>query len=240
MTQTAAKPTRRRALAPVRAVSSRPRLFLCAALGLAALMLMPGDWRHTTRLLLAWNLGVLAYLAAILTMMERASHADMRQRAESQDETALVILVMSVCAALAGFAAIISELAIVKEMQGLEKALHITLAGVTIFTAWCFIHLMFALHYAHEFYTERHASGLEKEAARDPDRRGGLSFPATPLPDYSDFLYFSFVIGCACATADTDISSNPMRRIALFHGIIAFFFNVTVLALMINIAAGLI
>ena len=78
-------------MAPVRAVSSRPRLFLCAALGLAALMLMPGDWRHTTRLLLAWNLGVLAYLAAILTMMERASHEDMRQRAESQDETALVI-----------------------------------------------------------------------------------------------------------------------------------------------------
>ena len=69
---------------------------------------------------------------------------------------------------------------------------------------------------------------------------GGLDFPDTLSPDYSDFLYFSFIIGVASQTADIAICSPTMRRIALVHGIVSFFYNTTVLALTINIAAGLI
>jgi uncharacterized membrane protein len=64
--------------------------------------------------------------------------------------------------------------------------------------------------------------------------------PGTQNPDYYDFLYFSYVIGVACQTADVDITSSPMRRTALVHCVLAFFFNSAVLALTINIAAGLI
>jgi uncharacterized membrane protein len=55
-----------------------------------------------------------------------------------------------------------------------------------------------------------------------------------------DFAYYSFVIGCACQTADVETTSSPMRALTLIHGALAFFFNTTVLALTINISSGLV
>ena len=86
-----------------------------------------------------------------------------------------------------------------------------------------------ALHYAHEFYEDT------------PDtKQGCLTFPGNPEPNYLDFLYFAFVLGTTSQTSDVTISSSAMRRLALIHGVIAFFFNTTLLALVVNIAAGLI
>ena len=103
------------------------------------------------------------------------------------------------------------------------------LAGVTIFLSWCFVHTTFALHYAHEFYMDRGREGV-----------ACLEFPGGGHPDYLDFLYFSFVIGTTSQTADVSIASRSLRRLALLHGIIAFLFNTTLVALSVNIAAGLI
>jgi uncharacterized membrane protein len=69
---------------------------------------------------------------------------------------------------------------------------------------------------------------------------GGLDFPGEKgEPDYWDFLYFSFVIGMTFQTSDTAISSRALRRQTLGHSILAFFFNTVILALSINIMAGL-
>ena len=76
------------------------------------------------------------------------------------------------------------------------------LPGLTIVSAWLFIHLTFALHYAHEFFDEWVA-----EPGRPSADHGGLMFPGTNKPDYYDFLYFSYVIGVACQTADVSICS---------------------------------
>ena len=102
-------------------------------------------------------------------------------------------------------------------------------------SAWVFIHLTFALHYAHEYFDETKAVEGEK-----PALRGGINFPDTDEPDYWDFVYFSFIIGVAAQTADVTIGSKVIRRTSLVHSILAFFFNSAVLALTINIAAGLI
>jgi uncharacterized membrane protein len=83
---------------------------------------------------------------------------------------------------------------------------------------------------------------LERDAEKllPEDERGGLRFPGARKPQFVDFLYFSFVIGCASQTADVETTSAEMGVITLLHGVISFFFNTTVLALTINIAAGLI
>src|SRR5262249_59324604 len=100
---------------------------------------------------------------------------------------------------------------------------------VTILCSWFLVHTAFALHYAHEFY---------ESAPRSKDR--SLTFPGKAEPDYVDFLYFAFVLGTTSQTSDVAICSSAMRRLALAHGVIAFFFNTTLLALAVNIAAGLI
>ena len=66
-----------------------------------------------------------------------------------------------------------------------------------------------------------------------------LDFPGDRPPDYRDFLYYAFVIGCAAQTGDVSTVSRDMRMVSLVHGIIAFVFNTAILALSINVGASL-
>jgi uncharacterized membrane protein len=137
-------------------------------------------------------------------------------------------LILVVVAAVASVAAIIAELAAVKTLQGISKYPHIALAITTIFSSWAFTHMMFAMHYAHDFYV-----------SRTKNVSGGLEFPRDLEPDYLDFCYLAFVIGTSGQTADVSFTSKPLRRVGLIHCVLAFLFNTTILALMINIAASL-
>jgi uncharacterized membrane protein len=219
----------------LRIAGARPRLFSCLAFAILIGFIQPHDWRLSTRLLIAWNVGVWSYLALALDMMLRATAQSMRRRAAMQDEGRFALLTLASISAIASTAAIFEQLTAVKDMHGTFKALHIGLAGATIISAWLFVHLIFALHYAHEFFMER-----ETQHEGAAEQRGGLTFPGTLSPDYVDFLYFSYIIGVASQTADVAICSKSMRRVSLAHSIVSFFFNTTILALTINIAAGLV
>ena len=99
--------------------------------------------------------------------------------------------------------------------------------------AWLLLHVVFALRYAHLYYSENLATD-------PPDTLGGLEFPGKEEPGWGDFVYQAFVIGCACATADVNVTSREMRSVCLVQGVVAFLFNTIVLALTINIGAGFI
>lgn len=218
-----------------RAFMLRPRLIIGILMGLLVGLLTPADWLLTTRLLLAWNAGAILYIALTFIMMVRDDLDRLHQRTSVEDQGRFVILTLSVLATVFSIAAIVVQLVTTKHMAGSEKIFHIGLAATTIVTGWVFIHLTFALHYAHEYASER------RNRPELPERlRGGLEFLDTLTPDYSDFLYFSFIIGVASQTADVAVCSPTMRRIALAHGIVSFFYNTTILALTINIVAGLI
>ena len=213
----------------LRAIRVRPRLATATGLGLLASLVLPPSLSGPSRALVAWDVGAGLYLVLALTLMLRATVERMRQRARQQDEGALAVLGFTVAATMASLAAIVLQLVGVKSYPPREQALHLVLAGATIFFSWCFVHTAFALHYAHEFYIDR-----------SQEAEPGLQFPGGGAPDYVDFLYFSFVIGTTSQTADVSIASRSLRRLALLHGIIAFMFNTTLLALSVNIAAGLI
>jgi uncharacterized membrane protein len=214
-----------------RQLKARPRLFISVLSGALAFWLLP-SWlalHEVTRLIVAWNTGVCLYLGLCADVILNSSQEDIRKRACLQDEGQFVILALVILSAITSLVAILGELAVVKDLHGALKAEHIGLAAFTIVSSWLFTHMMFAMHYAHDFY-------LAETQGRCP----GLSFPDDPAPDYMDFLYFSAVIGTSGQTADVSFISKPMRRVGLVHCILAFFFNTTVLALTINIAAGLI
>ncbi len=211
----------RRLRAPLRVVRQRPRLFISAAIGLAVVVLLPAAW-HLPPLLIGWNVGVGLYLALAWRLMARADVNSIRWRAAKQDEGRLTMLVLTVGAALASLGAIVVELG----HGGSKEGMHLALAALTILLSWFFTHTIFALHYAHEFYAERGASG------------GGLAFPGGADPDYWDFIYFSFVIGMTAQVSDVGITARSIRRMVTAHGVVSFLFNVAFLALMVNIAAG--
>ncbi len=221
-------------LTPWRAIAARPRLFICVGVAFVCWLVEPGSWQPSTRALIAWNVLTLLYAALVSHMMHDATHEDIREHAKMQDEGQNTILVLAMVAATASVVAIVLQLAGVKDMHGTLKAFHIGLSSLTIITSFMFIHLMFALQYAHEYYAE----WVENPGA-EASVRGGLSFPGTVNPQYVDFLYVAFVIGVASQTADVATSSRAMRLLVMIQGIVAFVFNTTVLALTINIAAGL-
>jgi uncharacterized membrane protein len=219
---------------PLRMLRARPRLFVCALLGVAAGFFTPEHLRPVTRGLLGWNVMVWSYLAAAGAMILRSEHQDIRRRATFEDDGRYAVLALAAIAATVSFGAIFAQLGTVKDAPAAVRGWHIALALATILGSWLFVHLSFALHYAHEFF----------RTAKPDDGglwRGGVAFPGVDRPDYPDFLYFSYVIGVACATADVNITGRPLRRLATLHCILAFFYNNAVLvAMSINIGAGFI
>ena len=103
---------------------------------------------------------------------------------------------------------------------------------VAIGSTWCLMHTLFALHYAHTYFSLHHGPRAEPG-------RTGLLFPGGEPTSYWDFAYFSFVIGMTAQTSDVVITSLRMRQLVLFHGLMAFVFNTTIVAITINILAGL-
>jgi uncharacterized membrane protein len=99
----------------------------------------------------------------------------------------------------------------------------------TILLSWSFIHTIFSIHYAQEYYGE----GRDKEI-------GGLKFPRDNEPDYWDFLYFSLVIGMTSQVSDVAVTSRFLRRLVALHGVLSFFFNLTILALTVNMISNII
>lgn len=213
-----------------RLVRARPRIFIAAATAVAVGVILPTSMvsHLVTRLLIAWNVGTCLYVLLATVMMIRSTQNHMRHRAQIQDDGQVVILISVVITAIASLVAIAAQLAVVKDMHGWLKFVHITLAGLTVISSWAFIQIMFALHYAHEYY-----------AALSQNRPKGIQFPEEVQPEYGDFFYFAAIIGTSGQTADVSFTSKPMRRIGSIHCILAYFFNTTVLALLINIGASL-
>jgi uncharacterized membrane protein len=209
----------------------RPRLLISAAIGGAAYLLAPSYLRAPLRAIAAWDLAVICYLAMALHMFLRSDLAQIRRRAAAQDENAWVILLLTSAAAMFSLLAIVLVLRGAKELTPGEVALHFGLAAGTILCSWLLVHLMFALHYAHGYY--------QREAGDGSASGPGLQFPGEDPPDYWDFCYFSFVIGMTCQVSDVEVADRRLRRLTLAHGVLAFFFNTIILALSINIAAGL-
>jgi uncharacterized membrane protein len=214
----------------IRQIRSRPRLFIATAVGVAVALLLPHriSDHMVTRCLIGWNTGTILYVLLAAMMMVRSSDHQMRHRAQLQDDGQTVILALVCLAAVASLAAIASELAVVREMHGFIKGAHIALAGITVLSSWAFIQMMFAIHYAHDYY-----------GAVGHRRPAGLRFPDEEHPTYGDFFYFAAIIGTSGQTADVAFSSKPMRRVGSVHCILAYMFNTVVLALLINIGASL-
>jgi uncharacterized membrane protein len=204
-------------MALVQQVHSRPRLFFALILGVGFYLVLPslllvGD---TTRFLLSWNASVCLYLVLAGFMIAQSSPEKIRLRALHQDDGRKTVLVLVVLTAMASLLAIVDELSVVKNLSGNVRMGHIALTALTVVTSWLFTHLMFAIHYAHDYYLNlsRH-------------KPTGLVFPGDEAPDSGQ-------------TADVSITTRAMRRTSLAHCVLAFFFNAAVLAFTINIAASL-
>ncbi len=200
---------------------------LVAGLATAALPL-PMGWQF--RGLLAWSVGVTLYLALAWWLCVGFDAARTRARAQAQDEPSSVLFLVLLFVALACVAAVTALLHQSRDLSGMQRALHVGLSFVALAASWFFIQTVFTFRYAHRYYHEE----LQGEADGP-----GLLFPGGLDPDYFDFLYYSHVVGMTSQVSDVQVTSREMRRLTTVHGVLSFGFNMLIVALSINVVAGI-
>lgn len=174
-------------------------------------------------ILLAFDLAALVFLGILAWWFNTSSPKHMRHHALALSTGRWGVLWGGVVLSAVVLVALGNELHAAGRGGG---ALPLVVGVVSIVLSWLFLNSMFAIHYAHGYY------------GNFGDQHAGLDFPSTPTPDYWDFAYFSIVIGMTFQVSDVQITSNYLRRVVLLHSVIAFFFNVFIIAITVNIVAG--
>ena len=212
----------------------KPHLIIGLLTGLVAYYLTPGWIGGIARLVVAWDALALTYIVISGAVLgHAANHESLKRSAAAEDQSQWVILLIVCVASFVSLSAIGTLLSDTKTVTKPIAHLHLVLGGITVLMSWLMVHMAFAIHYVHRFY------GDVDERPDQYQARGGMAFPETPEPVFSDFIYYSFVIGMTCQVSDVQITGRGMRRLSTAQGILAFFFNTIILALTVNIAAGL-
>lgn len=201
----------------------RPALLAALAAGVPAGVLAGLLLPASTSVLVGWCTAAAAYIVLALRTLVLATPETLRRRAEVLEDGKWAALAACVAAAVASIGAVVVDMAAARASLGPVASGALTAA--TLVLSWTFVHVLFAGHYAHDYWL---AGGA------------GLDFPGGGHPDYAEFLYVAFVVGMTCQVSDVTTASAPMRRLVLLHGLAAFGFNAVILAAAVNLAAGLV
>jgi len=200
------------------------RFLFAAVVGMiaTAIAISVSDWRVGT--MIGFDAAAALFLLSTIPLFRRGNAVSMRQAALRNDANRAGLLVITGIVMLVILVAVAAELS----QRRAPKPLDVAAIIATLALAWSFSNMVYALHYAHIFYI----------ADKNGKDQGGIHFPGTDEPDYWDFTYFAFTLGMTFQTSDTDITSPRIRKIATFHSLAAFIFNIGILAFTINVIGG--
>jgi uncharacterized membrane protein len=205
------------------------RVFVALAVAITVYALFPVDTSAGMRAIVAWDAGVVGLLLLTFRLFLNSDPTRMPALAEAQEDGQWTIFWILLLASVASFSAVTTEFAGLKDMPAGQRLARIVLVASTLMMSWLLAHVVFAVRYAHEWYRREETGTV----------RRGLDFPGDSEPDYMDFLYFSLVLGMTFQVSDVQITARGFRRLAMLHGLVSFLYNTIIIALTVNIAAGL-
>lgn len=200
------------------------RLVVAAGLGTIAfaVMLALSPWQ--VAVLTGWDTACAVEVIWVLRATWGKASADTARLATREDDSRAAADVVIISAAVASLAAVGFGLLKASDEHGLAKAGLTAVAVVSVALAWTAVQVTFTLRYARLFYSEG----------------GGVDFNEPSQPDYRDFAYLAFTIGMTYQVSDTDLTSKSLRRTATQHALLSYLFGTVVVAMMINVVAGLV
>lgn len=181
--------------------------------------------------MIAWSVFALSYIITSCIVFFSQSSQDIRKHSKQEDGSRIYVFFLVVFTSFASLFAVLLLMSS-RNTSDTPQMIFIPVAVSSMLFSWLMVHTIFAFHYAHLYYSDdtgdstKHAEGLE--------------FPREKKPDYIDFVYFSFVIGMTFQVSDTAVTSRSIRRTVLLHGLLSFGLNAFVVALTINLIAGLV
>lgn len=200
------------------------RFIMFAALMVAgtAAAAIPFHLNPTRALLVGFDIASTAFLLSLWPLFDDEAQ-EMRQRAKDNDANRVGLL------AITALVMVVILVAVASELRGKPTPVVIALVIATLTLSWLFSNTVYALHYAHLYYSDCDEDGNDD---------GGLDFPNDDEPDYWDFVYYGFTLGMTFQTSDVSVTSRRIRRVSIGHSLAAFVFNIGVLAFTINVLGG--
>jgi len=210
----------------LRTESGRTRVVVAAAFGALAALIVAWfvPWQLTV--LIAWDVTAALVVGTVWLSIRHFTAEETQRLAVQEDDTRAGTHLLLLGAALVSLVGVL--LAFLKANEGMhrEEVVLEAFGVATIVCSWLLVHTVFALRYAHLYYTE-------------PE--GGIDFKSKGVerPDYLDFAYTAFTVGMTFQVSDTDITRREMRRQVLRHALISFLFGAVIVATTVNVIASL-
>jgi uncharacterized membrane protein len=198
-------------------------VLLPAAFAALNALRVTADWKDAAAL--AFDVSALAFLVSLAPILRDSEIAAIRRHAAENNANRWLVLGITSLLMLVVMAAVSGEIDGAKHHNWLAMAKLV----VTLLLIWLFANVVYALHYAHAYYSSDPGTGKDTE---------GLDFPGTQQPGYGEFVYFAFTLGMTFQTSDVQITAPAVRRVALAHGFAAFVFSLGVIAFTINTLGG--
>jgi len=200
------------------------RLFVIVAIGLVAGIVVAFFAPWQLALMTGWDAAAAAYVASVWTIVYHGTPDVTNAFATTEDNSRVVASVLLLTAAVISLVGTGLDLVKANQATGAGRV-ALTFSGVlTVALSWGVVHTVFALRYAHEYYTPP---------------IGGIDFKSDERPDYRDFAYVAFTVGMTFQVSDTDIQRRETRRTILRQALLAYLFGAVILAVVVNVIATL-
>jgi uncharacterized membrane protein len=207
-------------------LDQRQRLLMAAPLGAAAATVAAffGPWQLSV--LAGWDVAALFIVASVWSFVAFLDAAATQEVAMREDDSRPVVDVIVVVASVVSLVAVVLGLSHARTHSGALSSVLTGVAVFTVFLSWFTVHTLFVLRYAHLYYSEA---------------PGGIDFGGSKeLPDYMDFVYFSFTIGMTFQVSDTNIAGRAIRRAVVRHSLLSYLFGAVIVGVTINVVGDLI
>lgn len=194
-------------------------LIVAIVFGGASAVVTP--WQNAV--LIGWCLAALVFTVPVWLKILPADSDTTRQLATVEDDSRVAADVVLVCASVISLVGVAFELLRASDSKGTALLATTALAVLSVVLAWATVQTVFTLRYAHLWWSAR----------------AGVDFNEDDDPDYHDFAYLAFTIGMTYQVSDTDLTTKAIRRTALRHALLSYVFGTAIIAVTINVVAGL-
>ena len=198
------------------------RLLVATVLGVAVAVTVGNTvgWRFA---LVGWVVGAGVYVGwtrLILGGMDAEQTCRYATREDPTRSITEAIIVSASMASLGGVGYVVAA-----GSRSGSEAISAAIVGIlTVAASWVALHTLFTVHYARLYYS---------------GEPGGINFHDPEPPRFRDFAYVAFTVGMTYQVSDTEIGLTSIRATVLRHALLSYLLGAVVLAVTINLIAGL-
>ena len=178
--------------------------------------------------ILGWNAGAGVFLLGSAWQIFGQPRTSVRVLAVLQHDGRQLVLALALAAVLLCLGTVVAQLALARELPAPQRLAHTALAGLTLLSAWAVTQVVFALHYAQAYFYAQ----VQGSAAV-------LTWAEERLTDYRRFLALAVSLGTLGRSGRASLISPELRRLARLQRMLAVLFNLSLLVVVVNLAAGL-